>query len=406
MEGSNYKGQRDLRHHQKATRGSIQNMIRTLIQPQTGEAGDLMDKLRNLISAESPEQKEKREQAEREKLEQRDKAAQLVANIRALQEKAATLASSTMDGEIRSLLSSITQTEHTNPGTGIHTPEDKQQQFMEQLRRALGAKTEAEDPQRTILKQFLTSSNTMTTSGGATTLKPNLLKQLTGEEEDFNMAEWLAMFNKQDQGESRFESEEEKGWKPSKSGILDRATSNIQKKEVWPQRNLMEDWADEEMTFSQLQFEHHVAGEARTIETCTVPAQILGRLKVLCRMAYAKLRGYEWPLVRKMYAAILTSIEAGENSWDFNFDHFETILYRKSQLNKTSKEKDRDREVKKWYCREYNRPEGCDRNSPHKGQVGSAGITRTVIHMCSLCWRRDRLEKRHPEGHEACPHKE
>ena len=41
----------------------------------------------------------------------------------------------------------------------------------------------------------------MTTLGGATTLKPHLLKQLMEEEEDFNMVEWLAMFNKQDQGE-------------------------------------------------------------------------------------------------------------------------------------------------------------------------------------------------------------
>ena len=33
-------------------------------------------------------------------------------------------------------------------------------------------------------------------------------------------------------------------------------------------------------------------------------------------MAYLKLRGYEWNLIRKMYAAILTSIETKEYLWE------------------------------------------------------------------------------------------
>ena len=109
---------------------------------------------------------------------------------------------------------------------------------------------EVEDPQKTILKQFLTKGNTINMPGGATTLKPELLKQLTGEEEDFNMADWLAMFNKQDQGESRLEIDDEGRARASRSGILDKATSNIQRKEVWPQKNLLEDWADEEILFN------------------------------------------------------------------------------------------------------------------------------------------------------------
>ena len=72
-------------------------------------------------------------------------------------------------------------------------------------------------------------------------------------------------------------------------------------------------------------------------------------------MAYAKLRGYEWPLIWKMYAAILTSIEAKENTWDSSFDRFESILYKRLQ---TGTNRERDREIKKWYCREYNRLKG------------------------------------------------
>ena len=72
------------------------------------------------------------------------------------------------------------------------------------------------------------------------------------------------------------------------------------------------------MEFKNIQFEHMVAGEVRTIEMCTEPAQILGRLRLLRRMAYAKLRGYEWHIIRKMYAAIVRSIESNENTWESN----------------------------------------------------------------------------------------
>ena len=150
-------------------------------------------------------------------------------------------------------------------------------------------------------------------------------------------------------------------------------------------------------------FEHHVAGEARTIELCTKPAQILGRLRLLRRMAYAKLRGYEWSLIRKMYAAILTSIESRENTWEASFDRFENILYRKIPQRYP---KERERENKKWFCREYNRPEGCNKNNPHKGPVGAAGIIRTVHHICAVCYMKKKEENRHPEGHPSCPYRD
>ena len=43
--------------------------------------------------------------------------------------------------------------------------------------------------------------------------------------------------------------------------MLDKSTTNIQCKEVWPQKNLGEDWAEEEIEFKQLKFEHLVAEE-------------------------------------------------------------------------------------------------------------------------------------------------
>ena len=163
------------------------------------------------------------------------------------------------------------------------------------------------------------------------------------------MADWLANLNKQEEGELDFSKLalglDEGRMGKNKSGILDKATTNIQQKQVWPQQNLGEDWADEDVEFKQMKFEHLVARETRTIETCSDLAQILGRLRLLRRIAYLKLRGYEWHLIRKMYMAILTSIETKEYSWVSNFDRFETILYRRTWADsKTSGEKHSDRE--------------------------------------------------------------
>ena len=189
--------------------------------------------------------------------------------------------------------------------------------------------------------------------------------------------------------------------------MLDKATTNIVHKEVWPQKNLMEDWADEEVEFKNMLFEYHVAGEVRTIETCTEPAQILGRLRLLRRMAYAKLRGYEWPVIRKMYAAILRSIQAKEYSWSDNFDRFKAILYRRvGQSHRQAARTDRE-PSKKWFCRDWNKPEGCTKQSPHRALFGAGqtAIARMVIHMCAACYMKERQVREHPENHQSCPHR-
>ena len=203
--------------------------------------------------------------------------------------------------------------EGRDPGQENPTPpkEDTprtQEAILQQLRLALAGKKE-EDPNKALLRAPITSQNKTTGEGGTSTLKPTVLNSILSTKGN-NMAEWLANLNKQDEGESDLArliaagEGELKGLK-GRSGILDKATTNIQQKQVWPQQNLGEDWADEDVEFKQMKFEHMVAGETRTIETCTDPTQILGRLRLLHRIAYLKLRGYEWNLIRKMYAAIL-----------------------------------------------------------------------------------------------------
>ena len=269
---------------------------------------------------------------------------------------------------------------------------EEQNNLMQQLRASLTTKNTSPpgDWQKDALRQFLISSNKTRGPGGATTLKPDLLKRLTNEQDEFSMADWLATLNKEETGEWACDEFDDCKHRAIKSGMLDKATANIVHKEIWPQKNLLEDWADEDMEFKHMQFEHHIAGEIRTIETCTEPAQILGRLRLLRRMAYAKLRGYDWPIIRKMYAAIVRSIEAKEYSWSDNFDRFETILYRRTISNSRQNprgEREHREHNKKWFCRDWNKNEGCSKQSPHKAWfgTGSAAVPKiSSTHMRCL----------------------
>ena len=293
--------------------------------------------------------------------------------------------------------------------------------LMEQIRAVLANREGEKDKNKALLKALVTSQHKTVGAGGTNTLRPDLLDRLTGAGE-FSMPEWLASLNRQEEGEldvSKFINDESDcrdtcRHTKMKSGMLDKSTTNIRHKEVWPQKNLGEDWAEEEIEFKQLRFEHLVAGETRTIETCSDPAQILGRLRLLRRIAYLKLRGIDWQSLRKMYAAILSSIETREYSWESNFDRFESILFRRML---TEKFPDRDREHRehrekppegrKRFCRDYNRPEGCPKSSPHVVWMGSgpSASKRMVHHCCAVCLIRDKAFKEHPENHPDCPHR-
>ena len=74
-----------------------------------------------------------------------------------------------------------------------------------------------------------------------------------------------------------------------------------------------------------------------------------------------------------MYAAILSSIETREYSWESNFDRFESILYRRVLTDRVQDKEHKDQwsEGRKRFCRDYNKPEGCPKNSPHPVWMGT-----------------------------------
>ena len=294
----------------------------------------------------------------------------------------------------------------------------QQEALMEQIKSTLNTARSEKDNSKALLRALISAQNKTTGVGGTSTLRPELASRLATDNE-FSMAEWLASLNKQEEGElevnklfnridDEYDCRTECRHAKMKSGMLDRSSTNIKHKEVWPQKNLGEDWAEEEIEFKQLRFEHLVAGETRAIETCTDPAQILGRLKLLRRIAYLKLHGIEWPLLRKIYAAILSSIETREYSWESNFDRFESILYRKVLTEKHFKKEHKEQrpDSRKRFCRDYNKPDGCTKNSPHAvwSESGPNAVRKLVYHCCAACLIRDKVAREHPEGHQECPH--
>ena len=113
---------------------------------------------------------------------------------------------------------------------------------------------------------------------------------------------------------------------------------------------------------------------------------------------------------KEMYAAILSSIETREYSWESNFDRFESILYRRVLMDRNNDREHREprqQDSRKRFCRDYNRPEGCSKTSPHPVWTGSGASAsrRMVYHYCAACLIRDKAPREHPEGHADCPHR-
>ena len=122
----------------------------------------------------------------------------------------------------------------TNPSGG-EPKEDSQEVLLQQLKIALSGKKE-EDSNKLLLKALITQQNKTTGEGGTSTLRPATLNKLVADPRE-GMAEWLAGLNKQDEGESQLFcliGEEDPQNRPTKvrSGILDKATTNIQQKQV------------------------------------------------------------------------------------------------------------------------------------------------------------------------------
>lgn len=199
--------------------------------------------------------------------------------------------------------------------------------------------------------------------------------------------------------------------KKLRSGFLDKPDTDVHMKVLVPHMAQNRCFVHRPTTFEKLTFECFVAGEARIIEKCSDPIEMLGRLRLLQRVCYWRAGGAQWTKVRSMYQAILRMIEDQEMPWLlplYQFDplmniDYDLIINPNKEFPKKPKWKRNDSEVNdNWFCKDFNRSE-CAEHPPHP--VMFKGIEKMAHHICARCWKEKRERQHHPESSSECPFK-
>ncbi len=119
---------------------------------------------------------------------------------------------------------------------------------------------------------------------------------------------------------------------------------------------------------------------------------------------------------RGLYFAQLSMIEQGRATWESSFAQIEANLSVCPSLGKYGKkngQSGQDRGLSKgsyssnkdrvWFCRDFQRPDGCNLKSGHS--VMYNGRTYAAKHICARCWQDDKKELEHSESSRDCPHR-
>ena len=195
--------------------------------------------------------------------------------------------------------------------------------------------------------------------------------------------------------------------KKLKSGMLALPSDNIKSVEVWPQFSLQYGYAAAPLKFEQMTFEQLVAGELRTIMGCSDAVEVRGRLALLFRITHLKMHGYLWSVLRAFYAAVVRAIEQHESTWASDWKAIEEFCIDPGDRVKTKTDKVKPPSkvgAAEWFCKNYNRVEGCQLRAPHEAMVGRPPKRRQVRHFCAQCWITDQTVRMHSEVDAECPH--
>lgn len=199
-----------------------------------------------------------------------------------------------------------------------------------------------------------------------------------------------------------------------KSGKFAKSHVELVREESWPHLNVLRQYS-KRTSFDNMEFDSFVAGETRIIASMMhrEEERACGRLKVLCRVAHWVCKCNYWPAVRNIYEAIIESIEMGDADWWNSFDNFESLLpppmyvlekLKKEDKKDEKKDKDGKRTGEVFWCRDYQRGM-CTENSPHSCQLKADEKPVTVVHICAVCWQKEKKKRDHPESDTGCPHK-
>ena len=131
----------------------------------------------------------------------------------------------------------------------------------------------------------------------------------------------------------------------------------------------------------------------------------IGRTELLQRITLWRLwANVSWQQVHNAYAHIIRKIENQEISWAPNWDNYERHIYDKIAVNNKNEKPKKIGGDSVWFCKAFQKTEGCRKDPPHLAKVGNS--FRQVLHICANCWLKDKQKRNHPEYSFDCPHKE
>ena len=189
--------------------------------------------------------------------------------------------------------------------------------------------------------------------------------------------------------------------KPKKirSGINVKPTSSIQEQLRYPHFSLgqISGFINMNLQFHNLSYEQFIAGELVTINNSMDLDEQQGHTELLQRISQWQLRSnVTWPQVRNTYAHIIRCIENKEITWQTNWDQFERFIYDKVNTQNTTAKNDKAKAVVKpktesvWFCCTYQRSEGCSKDAPHPGRIGTQICS--LLHICATCWLKEKIK--------------
>ena len=196
--------------------------------------------------------------------------------------------------------------------------------------------------------------------------------------------------------------------KTKQSGKYVKTNVNIKFQENWPHVNTLKKYC-KHTTFDNLEFEAFVAGETRVILQMEDHVSARGRLKLLMLISHWLCASKDWSNIRNLYEGIVESIEMGDDTWNSDFTHYETMInkYRGDKEHTTNKEQKTDGRKKTdklevYWCKQFQKGK-CDKKSPHLSTINASEPPVPVMHICAHCWQKENTRAEHNE--QDCPSK-
>ncbi len=212
-----------------------------------------------------------------------------------------------------------------------------------------------------------------------------------------------------------------RGKKKTKSGLVQKASDNVKKRQLFPHVSLKYSFVHKNLSFKDLDFQQFVTGELETITRVGISEEEKeGRLRLLKHISYYE-KTYEWEKLRALYVAVVRSVEDGINTWSSDYSAMERMILihtptelMASTVKKSTKSVDKSPTAPTrkggtrsgrvvlpdgYFCSLYNKNH-CSESKSHMGK--HKGKEVLLEHVCATCFLKGE-KSFHSESSSDCP---